>query len=269
MERWIRAEAARGAAGERESGAAGEGAGARVWGVDERERMGAVVGVGITSTQYGPNLGGPKFAGLFSSRRPKHCAILDSSPEFGRTKRSQNRNSERQHCFPFHETDRQRKRARKEASQPTRSQSHASRASRAGRPPTARWRVRRSGGPRDSSLSISSPHGTGWFQSHPHGHIVARSSALTNSDPTKPSLTQTARLPPPPFAPTAVIRARIAAARVTRCFEEGFGGLSPGRFVRASRGGKDEREEAKAGKGQDGRGMLLHLQGQRARPPRM
>lgn len=56
---------------------------------------------------------------------------------------------------------------------------------------------------------------------------------------------------------------------MTRGFAEGFGGLSPGRSVRASRGGNDELEDAEAGKGQDGRGMLLHLQGQRARPPRM
>ena len=34
VERWIRAEAARGAVGERESGAAGEGASARVWECD-------------------------------------------------------------------------------------------------------------------------------------------------------------------------------------------------------------------------------------------
>lgn len=44
-------------------------------------------------------------------------------------------------------------------------------------------------------------------------------------EPTKPSLTQTACPPPPPFAPTAVIRARIAEARVIPGF---CGGFKPG-----------------------------------------
>jgi hypothetical protein len=91
VERWIRAEAARGAAGERESGATGEGVGATVWEcgwgvwISERGWVGRRRGY-MSSTQLRPNLGRPKFAGLFSSKCKTKAETLFNSAFLGQTK---------------------------------------------------------------------------------------------------------------------------------------------------------------------------------------